>query len=110
MTFSGLLKGTIKDATKFCTKWSSAEVFLHQLPVSVDTVTTKDLTPCIISIQGNPVSFFETLFDFMLGDIAAQPYDNRIILISIFYENMSCLISCLSYFCLFFNLSCMYFV
>ena len=66
---------SIEDVTKFCQNpQTSAEVFVHQPPVSLDTVTTEGLAPCII-IQGNVVSSGGRTFDFMMGDIAAQPYN-----------------------------------
>ena len=69
---------SIEDVTKFCQNHTSAEVFVHQPPVSLDTVTTEGLAPCII-IQGNVLSSGGRTFDFMMGDIAAQPYNTMTI-------------------------------
>jgi len=64
-----LVIATIRDAMKMaCTK--SAEVFLHNPPVSVDNVSTEGLVP-FMHVEGDIIS---KKFDFMMGDLETEPF------------------------------------
>ena len=64
-----LVIATIRDAMKMaCSK--SAQVFLHNPPVSVDNVSTEGLVP-FMHVEGDIIS---KKFDFMMGDLETEPF------------------------------------